>query len=157
MDHGQQEVKPSIRLGRNWSKLPEDISQRDIFYISYSNQKRMESQQEAQTPGGRATRIRDNKDTIQAIEEQLKQTDPTLIPSASQGVDQPNSPVASHHSGNSTSVTKSHHSSQSHVVSMRIKGYKGKNKTSFSHRQKESDPMIQKLLDLVKEVHKSQK
>ncbi|MBW0474790.1 hypothetical protein O181_014505 [Austropuccinia psidii MF-1] len=35
----------------------------------------------------RATRIRENQATIQAIEEQLNQTEPTLIPSGSQGVD----------------------------------------------------------------------
>ncbi|MBW0556575.1 hypothetical protein O181_096290 [Austropuccinia psidii MF-1] len=61
----------------------------------------------------RATRIRENKSTIQDIEEQLNQTEPTLIPSGSQGVDQPNSPVASNHSGTSRIVSKSHHSSQS--------------------------------------------
>ncbi|MBW0503053.1 hypothetical protein O181_042768 [Austropuccinia psidii MF-1] len=38
----------------------------------------------------RETRIRENQAIIQAIEEQLKQTEPTLIPSGSQGVDQPN-------------------------------------------------------------------
>ncbi|MBW0487232.1 hypothetical protein O181_026947 [Austropuccinia psidii MF-1] len=42
----------------------------------------------------RAARIRENKATIQAIEEQLNQTEPTVIPSGSQGVDQPKSPVA---------------------------------------------------------------
>ncbi|MBW0574840.1 hypothetical protein O181_114555 [Austropuccinia psidii MF-1] len=105
----------------------------------------------------RKTRIRVNKSTIQAIEEQLNQTRPTLIPSGSQGVDQHNSPVASHHSGTSRSVAKSHNSSQSQVVSRRRQGYKGKNKTSFSQRQQESDPMDQKLLELVKEVQKSQK
>ncbi|MBW0498362.1 hypothetical protein O181_038077 [Austropuccinia psidii MF-1] len=42
----------------------------------------------------RETRIRDNQATIQAKEEQLSKTGPTLIPSASQVVDQPNSPVA---------------------------------------------------------------
>ncbi|MBW0476582.1 hypothetical protein O181_016297 [Austropuccinia psidii MF-1] len=47
--------------------------------------------------------------------------------------------------------------SQSQVVSRRRQGYKGKNKTSFNQRQRESDPMIQKLLELVKEVHKSKK
>ncbi|MBW0478576.1 hypothetical protein O181_018291 [Austropuccinia psidii MF-1] len=97
----------------------------------------------------RATRIRENQDTIQAIKEQQSQTGPTLIPSISQGVDQPNSPVASEHSDTSRSVAKSQHSSQSQVVSRRRQGYKGKNKTSFSQKQKESDPMIQKLLDLV--------
>ncbi|MBW0480146.1 hypothetical protein O181_019861 [Austropuccinia psidii MF-1] len=29
MEHGQQEVQPSIPLGRSWRKLPEDMSQRD--------------------------------------------------------------------------------------------------------------------------------
>ncbi|MBW0466631.1 hypothetical protein O181_006346 [Austropuccinia psidii MF-1] len=42
----------------------------------------------------RSTRIRKNQATIQAIEEHLSQTWPTLIPSGSQGVDQPKSPVA---------------------------------------------------------------
>ncbi|MBW0465327.1 hypothetical protein O181_005042 [Austropuccinia psidii MF-1] len=47
----------------------------------------------------RETRIRENQATIQAIEEQLNHTGPTLIPSGSQRVDQPSSLVASHHSG----------------------------------------------------------
>ncbi|MBW0481320.1 hypothetical protein O181_021035 [Austropuccinia psidii MF-1] len=47
------------------------------------------------------TRIRENQANIQSIEEQLNQTGPTLIPSGSQGVDQPKSPVASNHSGTS--------------------------------------------------------
>ncbi|MBW0565683.1 hypothetical protein O181_105398 [Austropuccinia psidii MF-1] len=93
----------------------------------------------------RATRIRKNKATIQAIEEQLNQTGPTLIPPGSQGVKQPNSPVASHQSGTSRSGAKSHYSSQSQVVSRRRQGYKGKNKNSFSQRQRKSDPMIQNL------------
>ncbi|MBW0475351.1 hypothetical protein O181_015066 [Austropuccinia psidii MF-1] len=105
----------------------------------------------------RANSIRENQATIQAIEEQLTRTGHTQITSGSQGVGQTSSPVASHHSGTSISVAKSHHSSQSQVVSWRRQGYKGKNKTSFGQRQRESDPMIQKLLDLVKEVHKSQK
>ncbi|MBW0495701.1 hypothetical protein O181_035416 [Austropuccinia psidii MF-1] len=105
----------------------------------------------------REIRIRENQATIQAREEQLNHTEPTMIPSGSQGVEQPTSPVAYHHSGNSRSVVKSHHSSQSQVVSRRRQGYKGKNKSSFSHRKKESDTIIQKLLDLVKEVHKNQK
>ncbi|MBW0499591.1 hypothetical protein O181_039306 [Austropuccinia psidii MF-1] len=29
IENGQQEVQPSIQLGRTWSKLPEDICQRD--------------------------------------------------------------------------------------------------------------------------------
>ncbi|MBW0548641.1 hypothetical protein O181_088356 [Austropuccinia psidii MF-1] len=43
----------------------------------------------------RATRIRENQATIQAIEEQLTQTGHTQIPSGSQGVGQTSSPVAS--------------------------------------------------------------
>ncbi|MBW0525629.1 hypothetical protein O181_065344 [Austropuccinia psidii MF-1] len=70
-------------------------------------------------PEERETRIRENEATTLAIEEQLNQTGPTLIPSGSQGVDQPNSPVASHHSGHSISVAKSHHSSQSQAERVR--------------------------------------
>ncbi|MBW0461654.1 hypothetical protein O181_001369 [Austropuccinia psidii MF-1] len=69
-----------------------------------------------------ANRIRENQATIQAIEAQLNQTVPTLIPSGSQGVDQLSSPVAEDHSGTSRSVAKSHHSSQSQVVFRRRQG-----------------------------------
>ncbi|MBW0470581.1 hypothetical protein O181_010296 [Austropuccinia psidii MF-1] len=47
MEHGQQEVQPSIPLGRTWSKLPEDMFQRP-----YGNHQRLEPHQEVQTPGG---------------------------------------------------------------------------------------------------------
>ncbi|MBW0564526.1 hypothetical protein O181_104241 [Austropuccinia psidii MF-1] len=99
----------------------------------------------------RETRVRVKQATLQAIEEQMNQTETNMIPSGSQGVDQPNSPMASHTSGTNRSVAMSHHSSQSQVVFRRRQGYKGKNKTSFSYKQKESDPMIQKLLERVKE------
>ncbi|MBW0575873.1 hypothetical protein O181_115588, partial [Austropuccinia psidii MF-1] len=105
----------------------------------------------------RPNRIRENQAAIQAIEEQLTQTGNTQIPSGSQVVDQTSSPVASHHSGTNTSVAKSHHYSQCKEVSSRRQGHKGKNQTSFNQRKRESDPVIQKLLYLVKEVHKSQK
>ncbi|MBW0526234.1 hypothetical protein O181_065949 [Austropuccinia psidii MF-1] len=52
----------------------------------------------------RSTRIRENQATIQAIEEQLNQTGPYLIPSGSQGVEQTRSPVASYHSGTNRSA-----------------------------------------------------
>ncbi|MBW0471963.1 hypothetical protein O181_011678 [Austropuccinia psidii MF-1] len=104
---------------------------------------------------GRATRIRQNKATIQAIEEQLNQTGPTIIPSGSQGVNKPSSPGATHHSGTSRSVAKSHHSLQSQVVSRRRQGYNGKKKPTFNQRERESDPVIQKLFEFVKEVQKS--
>ncbi|MBW0527111.1 hypothetical protein O181_066826 [Austropuccinia psidii MF-1] len=105
----------------------------------------------------RANRIRENQATIQAIEEQMTQTGNTHIPPGSQGEGQISSPVASYHSETNISVAKSHHSSQSKEGSRRRQGYKGKNKITFSQRKRESGPMIQKLLDLVKEVHKSQK
>ncbi|MBW0558145.1 hypothetical protein O181_097860 [Austropuccinia psidii MF-1] len=105
----------------------------------------------------RANRIRENEATIQGIEEQMTQTGHTQILSGSQGAGQTIYPVASNHSETNRSVAKSHHSSQSQQVSRRRKGYKGKNKTTFSQRKIDSDPMIQKLLDLVKEVNKNQK
>ncbi|MBW0561192.1 hypothetical protein O181_100907 [Austropuccinia psidii MF-1] len=105
----------------------------------------------------RENRIRKNQATIQTKEEQLTQTGNTQIASCSQGAGQISSPVASHHSENNRSVTKSNHSSQSQEVSRRGQGYKGKNKTTFSQRKRESDKIIQKLLNLVKEVHKNQK
>ncbi|MBW0520319.1 hypothetical protein O181_060034 [Austropuccinia psidii MF-1] len=105
----------------------------------------------------RAHRIRENQATIQAIEQQLIQTGHTQIPSGSQGAGKISSPVASHHSETNRSVAKSHHYSQSQEVFRRRQGKKGKNKTTFSQRKRDSDPMIQKLLDLVKEVQKKPK
>ncbi|MBW0514680.1 hypothetical protein O181_054395 [Austropuccinia psidii MF-1] len=52
MDHGQQGVQPAIPLGRTWSKLPEDLSQRDRLQRPYGNHQGLESHQEVQTPGG---------------------------------------------------------------------------------------------------------
>ncbi|MBW0522826.1 hypothetical protein O181_062541 [Austropuccinia psidii MF-1] len=52
MEHGQQEAQPGIPLGRAWSKLPEDLSQRDRIQSSYGNHQRLESHQAVQTPGG---------------------------------------------------------------------------------------------------------
>ncbi|MBW0589961.1 hypothetical protein O181_129676 [Austropuccinia psidii MF-1] len=125
MEHEKQEVQPGIPLGRTWSKLSEGFFQRDRVQRPYGNNQRVEYHQVIQTPGG------------------------------SQGVGQISSAVASHHSETNRSVDKSHNSSQCHEFSRRRQGYKGKNKTTFSQRKKESDPMIQKLLNLVKEVHKN--
>ncbi|MBW0544873.1 hypothetical protein O181_084588 [Austropuccinia psidii MF-1] len=52
MVHGQQEVQPGISLGRTWSKLPEDLSQRDGLQRLYYNHQRLEAHQAVQTPGG---------------------------------------------------------------------------------------------------------
>ncbi|MBW0481311.1 hypothetical protein O181_021026 [Austropuccinia psidii MF-1] len=58
MEHGQQEVQPSITLGTTWGKFPEDMSQRDILHRSHVNHQRMESQQAVQTPGGEGNQDR---------------------------------------------------------------------------------------------------
>ncbi|MBW0525856.1 hypothetical protein O181_065571 [Austropuccinia psidii MF-1] len=76
--------------------------------------------------GERVSRLCENQPTIRVIQEQLNQTENAPIPLVSQGVNQPDSPVASHLSGTSISVTKSHHSSPSQVVLSRRQGSKGK-------------------------------
>ncbi|MBW0487653.1 hypothetical protein O181_027368 [Austropuccinia psidii MF-1] len=80
MENGQQEVQPSIPLGRTWGKLPEDMSQRDRLQRPYGNPQRLESRKTIKTPEVRANRIRENQATIQAIEEQLTQIGNTQIP-----------------------------------------------------------------------------
>ncbi|MBW0531422.1 hypothetical protein O181_071137 [Austropuccinia psidii MF-1] len=52
MEHGQQKVQPSIPLGRTWSKLPEDMSQRDRLQGPYGNHQGLEYHQAVQNPGG---------------------------------------------------------------------------------------------------------
>ncbi|MBW0576962.1 hypothetical protein O181_116677 [Austropuccinia psidii MF-1] len=143
-----------LKLGASFQKIClKEIDFRDLMVIT----KGWNPTRQFRLLEVRENRIRDNQATIQAIEEQLTQTGHTQIPSGSQGEGQISTPVASHHSGTNRSVAKSHHSSQSQEVSRRRQGYKGKNKTTFSQRKRESDPMIKKLLDLVKEVHKNQK
>ncbi|MBW0507646.1 hypothetical protein O181_047361 [Austropuccinia psidii MF-1] len=55
MEHGQQDVQPGISLGRNWRKLPENLSQRDRLQRRYNNYQRLEFYQAVQTPGGKGT------------------------------------------------------------------------------------------------------
>ncbi|MBW0524412.1 hypothetical protein O181_064127 [Austropuccinia psidii MF-1] len=157
MEHGKQEVQPGIQLGRTWSKVPEDMSQRDRLQSPYGNQKRLEHHQAVQTPAGEGIQDKGESSHYPCYRRPADQTGNTQIPSGSQGVGQTSSKVASNHSGANRTVAKMLHSSQSQEVFRIRQGYKGKNKTSFSQRQKESDPMIQKLLDLVKEVHKNRK
>ncbi|MBW0488181.1 hypothetical protein O181_027896 [Austropuccinia psidii MF-1] len=52
MELGQQDVKPGIPLGRTWSKLPEDLSQRDRLQRPYGNNQMLESHKAFLTPGG---------------------------------------------------------------------------------------------------------
>ncbi|MBW0543366.1 hypothetical protein O181_083081 [Austropuccinia psidii MF-1] len=103
-----------LNLASNWEELGaccqkiclRDISFKDLMEIK----KRWNPTSQFRLLEESTTRIRENQATIQAIQEKLNQTEPTLIPSGSQGVDKPNSPVASHHSGTRRSVAKSHHS-----------------------------------------------
>ncbi|MBW0473567.1 hypothetical protein O181_013282 [Austropuccinia psidii MF-1] len=150
-----------FKLALHWEELGEcfqkvclkDIRSKDLMVITkgWNPNRKFKLLEE------REARIKENQATIQAIEEQMNQKEHAMIPSGSQGVEQPNYPVVSHHSGTIRSVAKSHHSSQSQVLSRKRHASKGKNKTSFNQRQKESEPIIQKLLDLVKKVHRSQK
>ncbi|MBW0580604.1 hypothetical protein O181_120319 [Austropuccinia psidii MF-1] len=109
----------------------------------------LDSHQAVQTPGGEGKQDKG--------ESRLTQIEHTQIPSGSQEAGQISYPVASHHSETNRSVAKSHHSSQSQQASRRRQGYKGKNKTTFNQRKRDSEQIIQKLLYLMKEVHKSQK
>ncbi|MBW0472197.1 hypothetical protein O181_011912 [Austropuccinia psidii MF-1] len=52
VEHRQQEIQPGIPLGRTWSKLPEDMSQRDRIQRPYGNHQRLESHQVVDIPGG---------------------------------------------------------------------------------------------------------
>ncbi|MBW0523445.1 hypothetical protein O181_063160 [Austropuccinia psidii MF-1] len=52
MEHGQQEVQPSIPLGRTCVKFPEDMSQKDRLQRPYGKYQRLESHQTIQTLGG---------------------------------------------------------------------------------------------------------
>ncbi|MBW0495254.1 hypothetical protein O181_034969 [Austropuccinia psidii MF-1] len=52
MENGQQEVQSRIPLGRTWTKLPEDMSQKDTLQRPYGNHQRLEPHQVVQTPGG---------------------------------------------------------------------------------------------------------
>ncbi|MBW0568396.1 hypothetical protein O181_108111 [Austropuccinia psidii MF-1] len=145
--------KKAFNLESHWKKLGASFQKICLKEISFTDlmvmRKGWNTNRQFQLLEERETKIRECQATIQAIEEKFNQTIPTLIPSGSKGVNRPDSPVASHHSGTSRSVTKSHHSSQFQVISRRGKGYKGKNKTSLSHRHKDPYPMIQKLLDFV--------
>ncbi|MBW0543246.1 hypothetical protein O181_082961 [Austropuccinia psidii MF-1] len=103
-------------LGASFQKIClKEIDFKDLMVIT----KGWNTTRKFRLLGERETRIRENKATIQAIQEQLTQTGHNQIPSGSQGVGRTSSPVASHHSGTNRLVSKSHHSSQSQVVSRR--------------------------------------
>ncbi|MBW0530314.1 hypothetical protein O181_070029 [Austropuccinia psidii MF-1] len=53
IEHGKKEVQHRITMGRTWSKLPEDMSQRDTLQRPDENNQRLESQQKGQAPSGK--------------------------------------------------------------------------------------------------------
>ncbi|MBW0499672.1 hypothetical protein O181_039387 [Austropuccinia psidii MF-1] len=133
------------------------MSQRDRLQRPYDNHQSLESHQKFQTPGGEG---KQDKGESSHYPSYRRTTDPDRAYTDSFRFtrSRPNQLSSGFTpSGTSRSVVKSHHSSLSQEVSRRRQGHKGKNKTSFNQRQKDSYPMIQKLLDLVKEVHKNQK
>ncbi|MBW0557962.1 hypothetical protein O181_097677 [Austropuccinia psidii MF-1] len=157
MEHGQQEVQHSISLGRTWRKLPKDLSQRDRLQGPYGNHQRLESYQEVQTPGGKG---KQDKGESSHYPSYRRTVNPDraypdsfrLTRSRSNKLSRGFTPFI-----NQQVSDQEYHPSQFQEVSRRRQGCKGKNKTSFNQKKRESDPMIQELLDLVKEVHKSQK
>ncbi|MBW0478772.1 hypothetical protein O181_018487 [Austropuccinia psidii MF-1] len=75
MAHEKQEFQPSLTLGITWSRLPEDISQRDTHQKSYTNYQRMESLQEVQTTGGKG---RKNKGEYSHYPSHRRTTEPEI-------------------------------------------------------------------------------
>ncbi|MBW0586907.1 hypothetical protein O181_126622 [Austropuccinia psidii MF-1] len=62
MEHGQQEVQPGNSLGRTWSKLPADLSQRNRLQGPYGNhQRRTADPDRAYSDSFRVTRRRPNQ------------------------------------------------------------------------------------------------
>ncbi|MBW0468403.1 hypothetical protein O181_008118 [Austropuccinia psidii MF-1] len=155
MEHGQQEVQPGIQLGSTWIKLPEDLSQRDTLQRPYDNHQRLESHQEVQTPGdegkqdeGESSHYPSYKRTAYPHRAyshsfRLKRRWPNQLSSGFKTLRN------QHISGQESPFFTTPGSFQEKT---RIQG---QNKTTFSQSKRESDPMIQKLLDLVKEVHKN--
>ncbi|MBW0486971.1 hypothetical protein O181_026686 [Austropuccinia psidii MF-1] len=133
------------------------MSQRDTLQRAYLNHTRLEPHQAVQTPGGEGNQDKGESshylsyritaepdraysDSFRLTRSRPNQLSSGLTPFRNQQISGQESPFF--------------------IIPgsfQEKKTYKGKNKTSFDQRQRESDPMIQKLLDLVKEVHKSQK
>ncbi|MBW0482815.1 hypothetical protein O181_022530 [Austropuccinia psidii MF-1] len=95
------------------------MSQRDILQRTYGYKKRMESHQAVHTPREEGNQDKGESSHYPSYRRTAEPDGPNLIPSGSEGVYQPNSPVASHHSGTRRSVANSHCYLQSKVVSRR--------------------------------------
>ncbi|MBW0515204.1 hypothetical protein O181_054919 [Austropuccinia psidii MF-1] len=90
IEHGKQEIQPGIPLGRTGKICLKEIDFKDLMVIT----KGWNPTRKFRLLEVRVNRIRENKATIQAIEEQLTQEGRTQIPSGSQGEGQNSSPVA---------------------------------------------------------------
>ncbi|MBW0462489.1 hypothetical protein O181_002204 [Austropuccinia psidii MF-1] len=129
MEHGKQEFQHSSTLGRTWGNLPEDMLKRVIFQRPYGNHQRLEYQQ-----------------GIQTLRREGGQ----------------NKGESSHNTGYRRAI----HVERTYSDSFRLKrsrptqlssGFTPPRIQKSSQRKEEADPMIQKLLDLVKEVHRNNK
>ncbi|MBW0557587.1 hypothetical protein O181_097302 [Austropuccinia psidii MF-1] len=157
MEHGQQEVHPSNSLGRTWRKFPEDLSQRDRLQGPYGNHQRLESYQAVQTPGGKGNqdkgesshypsyRRKNDPDRAYTDSFRLTRSRPNQLcsgftPFRNQQISGQELPLFTI-TGSFQEKTRT----------------QGKKPDLFHQRLRESDSMIQKLLELVKEVHKNQK
>ncbi|MBW0524119.1 hypothetical protein O181_063834 [Austropuccinia psidii MF-1] len=157
MEHGQQEAQPGISLGRTWSKFQEDLSQRDRLQRPYGNHQRLESHQEVQTPGGEGKRDKGESshypsyrrtadpdraysDSFRLTRRRTNQISSGFTPFRNQQISCQESPLFTI-PGSFQEKTRIQGKSQDHL----------------QPGKRDSDPMIQKLLDLVKEVHKNQK
>ncbi|MBW0462337.1 hypothetical protein O181_002052 [Austropuccinia psidii MF-1] len=133
------------------------MSQKDTLKRPYGNHQRLESQQEVQTPGGKGSQ---DKGESSHYSGHRRTTEPDRAYSDSFGHKRskwtrlPSCFTPFHHQ----------HISGQELPFFTILGsfqektsIKGPKNISFNQRQKQSEPMFQRLLDLVKEVHKSQK
>ncbi|MBW0509831.1 hypothetical protein O181_049546 [Austropuccinia psidii MF-1] len=157
MKHGQQEVQPGIPLGRTWSKLPEDLSQRNRLQRPYGNHQRLESHQAVQTPGGEGKQDKEESshypsyrrtadldraylDSFRLTRRRPNQLSSGFTPFRNQQISGQESPLF--------------------TIPGRFQektSIQGQKQCHLQPRKRESDLRIQKLLDLVKEVHKNQK
>ncbi|MBW0542176.1 hypothetical protein O181_081891 [Austropuccinia psidii MF-1] len=157
MENGQQEVQPGIPLGRTLRKLPEDFSQRDGLQRPYGNHQTLEYHQAVQTPGGEgkqdkgesshhpsyrrtADADREYSDSFRLTRRRPNQLSSGFTPFRNQQISGQESPFFK--------ITE-HFQDKTRI--------QGQKKTTFSQRKGDSDPMIQKLLDSVAEVHRNQK
>ncbi|MBW0533825.1 hypothetical protein O181_073540 [Austropuccinia psidii MF-1] len=148
---------PGISLGRTWSKFPEDLSQRDRLQTPYDNNQRLESRQAVHTPGGEG---KQDKGESSHYPSYRRTTDPDRAHSDSHRLTRSTPNQLSSYFTPFRNQQISGQESPLFILpggSRRRQGHKGRNKTSFHQRQRESEPIIQKLFELVKEVHKNQK